>query len=96
MTKAKGDGLRVPFSEVVVAADAGAPRLEGWPYPEDPRGVSLLDLDARHGYVAALAVLGRCHTARARDGSALLNGPGPGSGRMPGADRSRRTSWRNS
>ena len=75
VTKAKGDGMRVPFSEVVVAADAGAPRLKAWPYPEDPRGVSLLDLDAGPGYVAALAVLGRCHTARARDGSALLNGP---------------------
>ena len=75
MTKAKGDGLRVPFSEVVVAADAAAPRLEAWPYPQDPRGVSLLDLDAGPGYVAALAVIGRCHTAPSRDGSALLAGP---------------------
>jgi 4'-phosphopantetheinyl transferase len=76
VTKAKGDGLRVPFSEVVVAAAAGAPRLTAWPYPEDPRGVSLLDLDAAPGYVAALAVIGRCGTARARDGSALLRGIG--------------------
>ena len=75
VTKAKGDGMRVPFSEVVVAADAAAPRLEAWPYPEDPRGVSLFDLDAGPGYVAALAVLGRCHTTRARDGSALLERP---------------------
>jgi 4'-phosphopantetheinyl transferase len=78
VTKAKGDGLRAPFSEVVVAADAGAPRLAAWPYPGDPGGVSLLDLDAPTGYVAALAVIGRCDILRARDGSVLLTGPGAG------------------
>ena len=78
VTKARGDGLRVPFSEVVVAADAAAPRLEAWPYPEGPEGVSLLDLDASPGYVAALAVIGRCDTARARDGSVLLAALGAG------------------
>ncbi len=72
VTKATGDGLRAAFSEVVVAADAGAPRLVCWPYPRSPRDVSLLDLDVATGYVAALAVIGRCDTARARDGSALL------------------------
>jgi 4'-phosphopantetheinyl transferase len=72
VTKAKGDGLRVPFGDVVVAAAAGAPRLVAWPYPQAPESVSLLDLDAGAGYVAALAVLGRCRTVRARDGSALL------------------------
>jgi 4'-phosphopantetheinyl transferase len=72
VTKAKGDGLRVPFSKVVVAADAGLIRLTAWPYPQDPRSVSLHDLDPEPGYVAALAVLGRCDTVRARDGSALL------------------------
>ena len=72
VTKATGDGLRASFSDVVVAADAGPPRLVSWPYPRSPRDVSLLDLDAAAGYVAALAVLGRCETARARDGSALL------------------------
>jgi 4'-phosphopantetheinyl transferase len=76
VTKAKGDGLRVPFSEVVVAADAGPPQVAAWPYPQDPRGVSLLDLDAGPGYVAALAVIGRCEVARARDGSLLLAGLG--------------------
>ncbi len=45
VTKARGDGLRTPFSEVVVAAEAGPARLTAWPYPEDPRLVSLLDLD---------------------------------------------------
>jgi 4'-phosphopantetheinyl transferase len=74
VTKARGDGLRVPFGHVVVAADAGAPRVTSWPYPQDPRSVSLLDLDPGPGYVAALAVLGRCHAAPARDGSALLTG----------------------
>ena len=73
VTKATGDGLRVAFSDVVVAADAGPPRLVSWPYPRSPREVSLLDLDADTGYVAALAVIGCCRAARARDGSALLS-----------------------
>jgi 4'-phosphopantetheinyl transferase len=75
VTKATGDGLHTAFSDVVVAADAGPPRLVSWPYPRSPRDVSLLDLDADTGYVAALAVIGRCETVRARDGSALLAGP---------------------
>ena len=77
MTKATGDGMRAAFSEVVVAADAGPPRVTAWPYPRSPREVSLLDLDAADGYVAALAVIGRCEAARARDGSALLAELGP-------------------
>ena len=72
VTKARGDGLRVPFDDVVVAADLAAPRVTAWPYPQDPRSVSLLDLDPGPGYVAALAVIGRCHAAASRDGSALL------------------------
>ncbi len=72
VTKVTGDGLRAAFSEVVVAADAGPPRLTSWPYRRDPREVTLLDLDAAAGYVAALAVLGRCAGVTARDGSALL------------------------
>jgi len=74
VTKAKGDGLRVPFADVVVATDTAVPRLVAWPYPEDPRSVSLHDLDTEPGYVAALAVLGRCDTVQAEDGSALLAG----------------------
>ena len=74
VTKATGDGLRVPFGDVVVATDAAAPRLVAWPYPQDPQGVSLLDLDTEPGYVAALAVLGRCGAVRVQDGSALLAG----------------------
>ena len=74
VTKAMGDGLRVPFAAVVVASDAAAPRLVAWPYPQDPGSVSLRDLDTEPGYVAALAVLGRCDTIRTRDGSALLAG----------------------
>ena len=72
VTKARGDGLRVPFGEVVVAADLAVPRVTAWPYPQDPRSVSLVDLDPGPGYVAALAVLGRCHAVPAGDGSALL------------------------
>jgi 4'-phosphopantetheinyl transferase len=78
VTKATGDGLRVPFGDIVVATDAAAPRLVAWPYPQDPRSVSLFDLDAAPGYVAALAVLGRCDTVLVRDGSALLGGLEPG------------------
>jgi 4'-phosphopantetheinyl transferase len=72
VTKATGDGLRAAFGDVVVAADAGPPRLVSWPYPRSVHSVSLLDLDSDPGYVAALAVLGRCEAVRARDGSALL------------------------
>jgi len=72
VTKATGDGLRAVFTEVVVAADQGGPRLVAWPYPQPPQSVTLHDLDAEPGYVAALAVIGRCDTVRARDGSALL------------------------
>ena len=72
VTKATGDGLSAAFSDVVVAADAGPPRLVSWPYPRSVRSVSLLDLDVAPGYVAALAVIGRCEAVRARDGSALL------------------------
>src|SRR5580700_11461054 len=75
VTKATGDGLRVSFSDVVIVTDEGAPRLVAWPYPQPPESVSLLDLEAAPGYVAALAVLGRCDTVRARDGSALLAAP---------------------
>jgi 4'-phosphopantetheinyl transferase len=74
VTKARGDGLRAPFREVVVTADTVMPRVVAWPYPQDPGRVSLFDLDPGPGYVAALAVLGRCGTVRARDGSALLAG----------------------
>ena len=75
VTKATGDGLSAAFSDVVVATTPGGPpRLVSWPYPRAPQSVSLLDLDAASGYVAALAVIGRCDTVRARDGSALLAG----------------------
>jgi len=75
VTKATGDGLRAPFSQIVVAEvpdSGGPPRVTSWPYPQAPETVSLLDLDAGLGYVAALAVLGRCTAARSEDGSALL------------------------
>ena len=51
VTKATGDGIRAAFSEVVVAADGGLPRVADWPYPRSPRDVSLFDLDAAAGYV---------------------------------------------
>jgi 4'-phosphopantetheinyl transferase len=72
VTKAAGDGLRARFREVVVAAGGGTPRLLAWPYPQPPGGVSVHDLDPGPGYVAALAVVGRCDAVREDDGSALL------------------------
>jgi 4'-phosphopantetheinyl transferase len=72
VTKATGDGLRARFSDVIVAGPPGAPRLVGWPYSQSPDSVSLLDLAAAPGYVAALAVLGRCDAVQVGDGSALL------------------------
>jgi 4'-phosphopantetheinyl transferase len=75
VTKATGDGLRVSFSDVVIVTGEGAPRLVAWPYPQPPDSVSLMDLEVAAGYVAALAVLGRCDTVRAHDGSALLAAP---------------------
>ena len=74
VTKATGDGLRAAFRDVIVAADHGRPRLVAWPYPQTPESVSVHDLDTEAGYVAALAVIGRCESVRARDGSALLTG----------------------
>jgi 4'-phosphopantetheinyl transferase len=79
VTKAKGDGLRVPFGDVVVAGAAAAPQVVSWPYPQPPESVSLLDLGTEAGYVAALAVIGHCDTVRVRDGSALLAAGGPDS-----------------
>jgi 4'-phosphopantetheinyl transferase len=73
VTKATGDGMSVAFTEVIVAADtSGPPRLVSWPYERSPREVTLLDLDAAAGYVAALAVLGPCTAVTPGDGSALL------------------------
>lgn len=56
VTKATGDGLRASFSQVIVAGEP--PRVSSWPYPEPPESVTLLDVDAPPGYLAALAVLG--------------------------------------
>lgn len=74
VTKATGDGLRAAFSDVVVAGGHGTPRLVAWPYPQAPQSVALHDLEPEPGYVAALAVIGRCDTVRALDGSPLLAG----------------------
>jgi 4'-phosphopantetheinyl transferase len=70
VTKATGDGLRVPFSKVVLA-DA-PPRVLSWPYPGPPESVSLFDLQAPDGYLAALAVLGPVTNVDIHHGSDLL------------------------
>lgn len=72
VTKATGDGLRIPFREVIVSAPTQPPELIAWPYPEPPESVSLFDLDPGPGYVAALAVIGPCDTVISQNGAALL------------------------
>ena len=70
VTKATGDGLRVSFKEVVLAAEPL--RVVSWPYETPPSAVTLFDLDAGPGYVAALAVIGGCDGVVSHDGTALL------------------------
>jgi 4'-phosphopantetheinyl transferase len=49
VTKATGDGLRVPFREVIVSPPGHKPAVVAWPYPDPPAGVSLFDLDGDTG-----------------------------------------------
>ena len=72
VTKATGDGLRGSYRQVVLSSPATPPSVLAWPYPEPPDSVSLFDLHADEGYVAALAVIGRCDSVVSRNGSALL------------------------
>jgi 4'-phosphopantetheinyl transferase len=72
VTKATGDGLRVSFKDVIVSPATEAPMVLAWPYQERPESVSMFDLDPGEGYVASLAVIGRCDAVIAGDGSALL------------------------
>jgi 4'-phosphopantetheinyl transferase len=72
ITKATGDGLRVSFKHVVVSPASQPPRVVSWPYIEPVEHVTLFDLAAAEGYVAALAVIGRCDEVVPGDGSALL------------------------
>ena len=74
VTKATGDGLRVPFQEVIVSAADAPPRLLAWPYPEPPDTVWLRDLEAGPGYKAAVDVLGAVQAGLTQhDGTTLLN-----------------------
>lgn len=71
--KATGHGLDVPMPSVTVTAAGDLPRLIGWPvHLGNPRDVSLHDLSPGSGYVATLAVIGRCEVVVDHDGSALL------------------------
>jgi 4'-phosphopantetheinyl transferase len=72
ITKATGDGLRVSFKHVIVSSASQPPRVVSWPYIEPVEHVTLFDLAADEGYVAALAVIGHCDEVVAADGSALL------------------------
>jgi len=72
VTKATGDGLGVSFREVVLTPPGQPPAVLAWPYPGPPELVSLFDLDAGPGYLAALAVLGPCDEVVTQDGTSLL------------------------
>jgi len=72
VTKATGDGLRIPFSEVVVSGPGEPPRVLAWPYPDPPDSLSLIDLDPPPGYLAALAVRGPVTNVVIRNGDGLL------------------------
>jgi 4'-phosphopantetheinyl transferase len=81
MVKATGQGLAMPLSSVGVSGPGEPPRLTAWPARSELAGqVSLHDLDAGAGHVAALAVIGGCGRVLERDGSVLLRG---GSSRDP-------------
>lgn len=71
--KATGRGLVVPMPRVVVSAAGDPPRLIAWPAElGDARAVSMHDLSPSPGYVATLAVIGRCEEVVNQDGSSLL------------------------
>lgn len=72
VTKATGDGIRVPFREVIVSAPDAAARVLAWPYPDPPESVTLIDLEPDPGYKAALAVLGGCDQVIERDAAELF------------------------
>ena len=92
VTKATGDGLRVPFSEVVVAVDTGPPRVVSWPYPRPPDSVSLLDLDAgpatwrrwRSSARAGRSATGTARRCLPRPRPERWNRKGPASAARPG------------
>lgn len=71
--KATGHGLTVPMPAVIVSTDENSACLNAWPEGlGDSAAVSLHDLNAGAGYVAAVCVLGPCTEVVAHDGSTLL------------------------
>jgi 4'-phosphopantetheinyl transferase len=71
-TKAVGRGIEMPLRRIRVSAPHEPPRLLAWPHEEAPDAVSLVDLEAPAGHVAALAVVGPCEEVVGLDGTALL------------------------
>jgi 4'-phosphopantetheinyl transferase len=72
ITKATGLGLRLAPRNVVVTPPDDLPRVLAWDYDLPPQAVSVSDLQACRGYVAALALLGPCKSVSELDGSRLL------------------------
>jgi 4'-phosphopantetheinyl transferase len=75
--KATGDGLAVPMTHLTMSAPDQPPRLAGWQgRPDFPALVSMHDLAARPGYLAALALVGSDAAVICHDAADLLNDQG--------------------
>jgi 4'-phosphopantetheinyl transferase len=75
--KATGDGLAVPMTQLTMSAPDQPARLTGWPgRPGQPGLMSMHDLPARPGYLAALAFVGSDATVICHDAAELLNDQG--------------------
>jgi 4'-phosphopantetheinyl transferase len=74
LLKATGDGLRVPMTELTMSAPGQSPRLAQWQgRPGYPALVSMHDLAARPGYLAALALVGSDATVICHDATDLMS-----------------------
>ena len=75
--KATGDGLAVPMTHLTMSAPDQPPRLTAWQgRPDFPALVSMHDLAARPGYLAALALVGSDAAVICHDAADLLNDQG--------------------
>jgi 4'-phosphopantetheinyl transferase len=91
VVKATGEGIRADLRSIEVSGLGEPARLLAWAgSPASLLGISLHDLAPGRGYVASLAVLGRCQDVLVRDGSELLASWSVGrTGREPDTARER-------
>jgi 4'-phosphopantetheinyl transferase len=77
LLKATGDGLAVPMTHLTMSAPDQPAQLAEWQgRPGYPALVSMHDLAARPGYVAALALVGRDAAVICHDAAELLHDQG--------------------